>query len=87
MQLREERLAELVDAKDVGLRCGDRITYYSSYHDAFFAYAFGGADGSLLEVSARAHDVDRIRGYRQQLAAATDPRISLAGAVTPEQSR
>ena len=70
MQLREERLPDLVESKDVGWRCKDRITYYSSHHDRFFAYSIGELGDSLVETAPRQDDIERIHGYRKMLAIA-----------------
>lgn len=80
MQLREDLISDLVASKDVGWRCADRITYFSSAHDRFFAYALG-PGGELTELDPDLQDVERIRGYRNRLMAAVRDIRAESGAA------
>ncbi len=66
MQLRETELAPLVHAKDIALRCTDRITQFVAFDDRYYAYALSG-DGSLVEKTPPQTDIDKIDAYRSQL--------------------
>lgn len=66
LQLREDRLRELVSGKDVGWRCRDRLTIYSRALDRYFAYRI--TDGEQMsEASPLPADIARIERYRGRL--------------------
>lgn len=67
MHLRESHLPELVASKDVGWRCHDRLTYYSSHDDRYFAYRLMDGGRRLIEAEPRADDIARIDDYRTRL--------------------
>lgn len=69
LQLKESGLPELVHSKDVGLRCRDRITYFSSIDNRFYAYALSENGIVERELEPVAADVRRIEGYRKQYIA------------------
>lgn len=67
LRLRETIVPALVRTKDVGLRCADRITYYSPALGRHIAYALGDSGRQLSEVPPAPNDVERIDAYRAQL--------------------
>ncbi len=67
LRLREDGLVELVNAKDVGWRCRDRLTYYSSKDGRYFTYRILDDGQSFKEVEVREEDVERIEAYRARL--------------------
>lgn len=67
LHLRENRLAGLVAKKDVGWRCRDRLTFYSSAARRYFAYQILDDGTRLVETEPAADDVARIVAYREQL--------------------
>jgi hypothetical protein len=69
LEINEAKLPQLVDDKDVGWRCLDRITYYSRTDNAFHAYRLD--DLQMTEVAPAREDVARIEAYRARLRAAS----------------
>ncbi len=67
LRLRESILPALVRAKDVGLRCGDRITYYSAVFGEYFAYRIGDFGRQLTALEPTPDDIERIEAYRARL--------------------
>jgi hypothetical protein len=67
LRLREDGLLELVNAKDVGWRCRDRLTYYSSADDRYYAYKILDQGLGFEEIEARVEDIERIEAYRAKL--------------------
>lgn len=67
MRLREDRLAALVTSKDVGRRCRDRLTYFSSTHGRYFAYRILRNGDELVETEPAADDIAHIDAYRDKL--------------------
>lgn len=67
LRLREDGLLELVNAKDVGWRCRDRLTYYSSADDRYYAYKILDQALDFEEVEARMEDIERVEAYRVKL--------------------
>ncbi|NMG16399.1 sulfatase-like hydrolase/transferase [Aromatoleum bremense] len=72
MRLREDRLALLVAAKDVALRCTNKLTYFSNVENRHFAYSID-ASRRLTEIEPEKTDVARIEAYRQKLADTAHP--------------
>lgn len=72
-RLREDRLASLVDSKDVGLRCEGRITVFSRVERKYLAYRFGKSPDDLIETEPLAADIRRIEDYRQRLRGVGSP--------------
>lgn len=67
MHLREDRLPGLVETKDVGWRCRDRLTYRSSADGHYFAYRILEEGRRLVETEPDAVDIARIDAYRARL--------------------
>lgn len=67
MHLREDRIFELVSAKDVGLRCDDRLTYYSSATDRYFSYLIQDDGRHFIETEPTTEDIAGIDAYRARL--------------------
>lgn len=67
LRLRESILPALVRAKDVGLRCKDRITYYSSALGRYLAYGIDASGRELTEIRPAVPDIERIDAYRARL--------------------
>lgn len=67
LRLREDGLVELINAKDVGWRCPDRLTYYSNADDRYFAYRLLDGGRSFEEVEAHSEDVEHVEAYRAKL--------------------
>jgi len=67
MQLRESALSALVEAKDVGLRCADRLTYYSHADGSYLAYRIDDRGRRLTEVEPLPGAIAQIDGYRAAL--------------------
>ncbi len=68
LRLRESVLPALIRTKDVGLRCRDRITYYSSASGGYVAYDIDDSGTTFSAVEPTPNDVERIDAYRAQLA-------------------
>lgn len=66
MELREDRLMELLKNKDISIRCAERMTYFSSLKQRYFSYALE-EGGNLRETSPVIEDVKRIELYRRKL--------------------
>lgn len=66
VQLREESARAIVGTKDVGWRCGNRLTYYSRSEDRYFAYRLLDDGSRLIEDIALAGDIERIEAYRRR---------------------
>lgn len=69
MRVKENRIEELVNGKDVGVRCEDRIAYYSSVNARFFGYRFNRSAKTLIEVDPDPSHVKMISNYYQRLGA------------------
>lgn len=69
MRLREDRLAALVESKDVGLRCADRITLWSALEVRHRAFSIDPGDGPARETAPLPEDIARIEAYRERLRA------------------
>lgn len=82
MRVREGRLDALIDRKDVGLRCTDRITYWSSVEGRHIAYAVSPAGGAMAEVKPSLGDVARIEEYRERLRQSVRSPVNAAAGVT-----
>jgi len=67
LHLRESILPPLVRAKDVGLRCRDRITYYSPASGRYLAYSLDASGRQLTEIRPAREDIERIDAYRARL--------------------
>lgn len=67
MHLREDMLPALVDTKDVGWRCRDRLTVYSPVDDRYVAYRIDEDGLHRTEVEPVARDIARIDAYRARL--------------------
>lgn len=70
--LREDRVPLLVQAKDVGWRCADRLTVRSASDDQFRSFLLGDSR-EIREVSPIEEHVASIERYRQALRAAAMP--------------
>ncbi|WP_167523263.1 sulfatase-like hydrolase/transferase [Pseudomonas denitrificans (nom. rej.)] len=66
LQLRESRLAELVRGKDVGLRCQDRLTYYSVERSGYLAFDLDSKGLPVRQVAPLDQDVQVIESYRRK---------------------
>lgn len=80
MRLREDKMPGLVQSKDVGWRCQDRITYYRHRDKSYYSYRLENGGRSLLETEPDARDVEQIERYRANLVAAARPRPSRVAA-------
>ncbi len=67
MRLREEDLQDLVPTKDVGLRCKDRLTFYSFSQDKFFELSLDEKGLPKQEQMPNAQSVQQINEYRKML--------------------
>lgn len=67
MHLRESILPALVQAKDVGWRCADRLTYYSHPDHRYFAYRIHAQGLHLTQVDPLPGDIAQIDAYRARL--------------------
>lgn len=67
MHLREGGLPALVNAKDVGWRCPDRLTYYSHADDEYFAYRIDAVGRRLTAIDPPPGDIAQIDAYRARL--------------------
>jgi len=68
LAVREERLADLIESKDVALRCRDRITLYTSRDKSYFAYLIDQTTGApRIEVAPTQRDIAAIDAYRLSL--------------------
>jgi hypothetical protein len=65
LRLREDRLAELIEGKDVARVCGETLTLYEAKSQTWHAYQRS-ADAAR-EVAVRSEDVLAIEGYRERL--------------------
>lgn len=65
LQLRESRLAELVRGKDVGLRCLDRLTYYSVEHQGYLAFDLNSKGLPVQQVDPLDQDIRMVEAYRR----------------------
>lgn len=68
MRLREDRLSTLIANKDVGLRCADRLTFFSNNDQRHFAYRIDDGGRQLTEIEPASADVSRIEAYRRRLS-------------------
>lgn len=69
MQLREDRLADLVNAKDIGVRCADHFTWWSLVDNGYFSVRLNQDGGLSAEQEPPQADIARIQAYRQRLFA------------------
>ncbi|MES2490132.1 MAG: sulfatase-like hydrolase/transferase [Pseudomonadota bacterium] len=69
MQLKESTLGTLVVAKDVGVRCKDRLTYYAPASGEYVTYVLTQEGINPRKVAVNTADVTRIKAYQQQLQA------------------
>jgi len=69
LRLRESVLPALVRTKDVGLRCANRITYYSPALGAHLAYRIDDSGRQLTALEPTPSDIERIDAYRARLLA------------------
>lgn len=76
MRIREDRLAPLLERKDVGLRCMDRITYWSSVEGRYIAYSIDPKGDRRVEIDPRPSDLVEIEKYRVALRRASDSSTS-----------
>lgn len=67
MHLREDQLLSAVEAKDVGWRCHDRLTWYSSIEGRYFSHQIIDDGERLVEIQPHTEDIERIDAYRIQL--------------------
>lgn len=65
MRLRESKLPQLIETKDVGLMCGQTLTLYESAHQNIRAYKR--AHDSAIEIKVNPEHAKWIALYRQQL--------------------
>ena len=68
LQIREDRLGTLIEIKDVGLRCQDRLTYFNSNAQAYYAYRLDNEHG-LVEITPPTGDMQEIKELRARLLA------------------
>ncbi|MCD6681121.1 MAG: sulfatase-like hydrolase/transferase [Burkholderiaceae bacterium] len=67
LRLRERILPALARTKDVGLRCGNRITYYSPAVDGYIAYRIDDSGRRLTAREPAPDDIERIDAYRARI--------------------
>lgn len=67
MRLRESTLPALIEAKDVGLRCRERLTFYAPHEGRYFAYKLDASGQKPVEIKPKDEDVAKINMYRNQL--------------------
>ncbi|MCD6673286.1 MAG: sulfatase-like hydrolase/transferase [Burkholderiaceae bacterium] len=67
LRLRESILPTLVRTKDVGLRCSDRITYYSPAFGDYIAYRIDDSGRRLIPLQPARDDIERIDAYRARI--------------------
>ncbi len=67
MHLREDKLRELAGAKDVGIRCPDRITWFSHPRNRHFTVALDANGLPATELNTDERDVLQIEAYRARL--------------------
>lgn len=70
MRFREDRLEELVNSKDIGIRCPDHITWWSDARSAYFSFQLTAQGGYSIEQAPPKEEIDRIEAYRQRLLTA-----------------
>lgn len=71
LQIREDRLGALIELKDVGLRCQDRLTYFNTNAQAYYAYRLDHERG-LIEITPPLRDMQDIEDLRARLRALPD---------------
>lgn len=67
MRLREDQLRQLADTKDIGVRCRDRVTYYSFVRGRHFTIGLDEAGVPATEMPPNAADIVRIESYRTRM--------------------
>jgi Sulfatase len=67
MRLREDRLRELASSKDIGVRCKDRITYFSFSKQRYFSIQLDESGLPSTELPLDNSDVKQIEAYRPLL--------------------
>lgn len=68
LRLREDTLEQLITSKDVGWRCQNRLTYFDSAKQSYFAYVLTDNGQRLAEIQPDSVDVTQIKAYRRRLA-------------------
>lgn len=68
MNLREDKIKELLARKDVGVRCGNRITYYLSDLDKFESFETDEHSRWFKEIPVPMADVELVNKYRAKLS-------------------
>lgn len=69
LRLSEDRLPQLINAKDIGVRCHDHLTWYDHSYDHYFSIGLDTAGKSIGELPAPPHEVQAITAYRKRLLA------------------
>ncbi|MBD9502899.1 sulfatase-like hydrolase/transferase [Pseudomonas sp. PDM23] len=64
MQLREDRIAELVATKDIGVRCLGRISYYVAASGRVYGFALDAQGVPIRQIVPPVDDIARIEAYR-----------------------
>ncbi|GAA6130970.1 hypothetical protein NBRC116187_13300 [Halopseudomonas sabulinigri] len=66
LSLREERMAELLSSKDIGVRCRDRIVWYSPNKQRYYAYSLTADGKPLAEEEPDTVTIENIKRYRER---------------------
>jgi hypothetical protein len=78
MWLREDRLSDLVNAKDIGVRCADHLTWWSVVDSNYFSVRLTDAGGFSTEQAPPKQDIERIEAYRARLQQSLQPMVRWA---------
>ncbi|MGC3981950.1 MAG: sulfatase-like hydrolase/transferase [Steroidobacteraceae bacterium] len=67
LRIRETRLPELASIKDFGLRCPDRVTYFSNFAQQFFTLSLDSAGLPKEKLPANQTDINLIKAYKEKI--------------------